>query len=208
MTDVPSQLTWDVYVTAEEPIVTDDLPPGATERRWPPISATLISAGRDAVLVDPLMTAGQARGLGDWIAASGEEPDGRLRHAWPRRPLVRPERDPGSLPRVPGVRRSRRRRTDAPLVHPGVPSGLLESSAARQALEAVGLDDSFKRIVHFSSFSLLARRGQAASDSHTCWLFRRISLLARKSSRACRCVGVGSGGCRTVCPRPGRGRGW
>ena len=72
MTDVPSQLTWDVYVTAEEPIVTDDLPPGATERRWPPISATLISAGRDAVLVDPLMTAAQARGLGDWIAASGK----------------------------------------------------------------------------------------------------------------------------------------
>jgi glyoxylase-like metal-dependent hydrolase (beta-lactamase superfamily II) len=72
MTDVPSQLTWDVYVTAEEPIVTDDLPPGTTERRWPPISATLISAERDAVLVDPLMTAAQARGLGDWIAASGK----------------------------------------------------------------------------------------------------------------------------------------
>jgi hypothetical protein len=51
-TEVPSQLTWDVYVTAEEPIVTDDLAPGTTERRWPPISATLISAGRDAVLVD------------------------------------------------------------------------------------------------------------------------------------------------------------
>jgi hypothetical protein len=51
------------------------------------------------------------------------------------------------------------------------------------ALEAVGLDDSFKRIVHFSSFSLLARRGQAASDGYTCWLFRRIGLLARKSSR-------------------------
>jgi hypothetical protein len=52
-------------VTAEEPIVTDDLAPGTTERRWPPISATLISAGRDAVPVDPLMTAAQARGLGD-----------------------------------------------------------------------------------------------------------------------------------------------
>ena len=72
MTEVPPQFTWDVYVTAEEPIVTDDLAPGATERRWPPISATLISAGRDAVLVDPLMTAAQARGLGDWIAASGK----------------------------------------------------------------------------------------------------------------------------------------
>jgi hypothetical protein len=27
MTDAPSQSTWDVYVTAEEPIVTGDLPP-------------------------------------------------------------------------------------------------------------------------------------------------------------------------------------
>jgi hypothetical protein len=83
MTDVPSQLTWDVYVTAEEPIVTDDLPPGATERRWPPISATLISAGRDAVLVDPLMTVAQARPR-RLDRRQREEPDGRLRHAWPR----------------------------------------------------------------------------------------------------------------------------
>jgi glyoxylase-like metal-dependent hydrolase (beta-lactamase superfamily II) len=58
--------------TAEEPIVTDDLPPGATERRWPPISATLISGERDAVLVDPLMTTGQARDLADWITGSGK----------------------------------------------------------------------------------------------------------------------------------------
>jgi glyoxylase-like metal-dependent hydrolase (beta-lactamase superfamily II) len=72
MTAVPSPLSWDVYVTAEEPVVTDDLAPGAAARRWPPISATLISAGRDAVLVDPLMTVGQARGLGDWIASSGK----------------------------------------------------------------------------------------------------------------------------------------
>jgi hypothetical protein len=85
MTEVPSQLTWDLYVTAEEPIVTDDLSPGATERRWPPISATLISAGRDAVLVDPLMTAAQARGLGDWIAASGKN----LTAASPRRPSAK-----------------------------------------------------------------------------------------------------------------------
>jgi len=38
MTGVPSQLTWDVYVTAEEPIVTDDLPlapPSGDGRRFP-----------------------------------------------------------------------------------------------------------------------------------------------------------------------------
>lgn len=100
MTEGPSQLTWDVYVTAEEPIVTDDLAPGATDRRWPPISATLISAGRDAVPVDPLITAAQARGLGDWIAASGKNLPSSSRMATVI--LVRPERDPRSLPRVPG----------------------------------------------------------------------------------------------------------
>jgi hypothetical protein len=32
---------------------------------WSPISATLISGDRDAVLVDPLLTTGQARYLAD-----------------------------------------------------------------------------------------------------------------------------------------------
>jgi len=52
MTGMPSKLTSDVYAAAERPIVTDDLAPGTTERRWPPISATLISAERVAVLFD------------------------------------------------------------------------------------------------------------------------------------------------------------
>jgi glyoxylase-like metal-dependent hydrolase (beta-lactamase superfamily II) len=67
-----SQLTWDVYVAPPVPTVTDDLPPGTERRLWSPISATLISGERDAVLVDALMTADQAKALGDWVAATGK----------------------------------------------------------------------------------------------------------------------------------------
>ena len=46
-------LTWDVFVAPERPIVSDDLPPDLTQRTWAPVSATLISGERDAVLVMP-----------------------------------------------------------------------------------------------------------------------------------------------------------
>jgi glyoxylase-like metal-dependent hydrolase (beta-lactamase superfamily II) len=39
---------------------------------WSPISATLICGERDAVLVDALLTTGQARDLADWVAATGK----------------------------------------------------------------------------------------------------------------------------------------
>jgi glyoxylase-like metal-dependent hydrolase (beta-lactamase superfamily II) len=55
------------------PTVSDDLPPGAQQRLWSPISATLIAGQQDAVLVDALMTAGQARDLADWVAAHGKQ---------------------------------------------------------------------------------------------------------------------------------------
>jgi glyoxylase-like metal-dependent hydrolase (beta-lactamase superfamily II) len=47
------------------------LAPGEKERSWSPISATLISGERDAVLVDALLTADQAHDLAEWIAAHG-----------------------------------------------------------------------------------------------------------------------------------------
>jgi len=72
MTTLPSTLTWDVYVAPSEPTVTDDLPPSATQRLWSPTSATLISGEQDAVLVDALLTVGQARDLADWVAAHGK----------------------------------------------------------------------------------------------------------------------------------------
>src|SRR5258708_11364308 len=74
MTDQPqpTRLTWDVYVAPPEPTVTNDLPPGAQQRLWKPTSATLISGEQDAVLVDALLTAGQAGDLVNWVAAHGK----------------------------------------------------------------------------------------------------------------------------------------
>ena len=65
-------LRFDVLVSAQIPVVTDDLPPDTTERRWSPISSTLISGERDAVLVDTFITLEQNRALVDWIAATGK----------------------------------------------------------------------------------------------------------------------------------------
>jgi glyoxylase-like metal-dependent hydrolase (beta-lactamase superfamily II) len=65
-------LRFDVLVSAQIPVVTNDLPPGVPERRWSPISSTLISGERDAVLVDTFITVEQNRTLVEWIAATGK----------------------------------------------------------------------------------------------------------------------------------------
>jgi glyoxylase-like metal-dependent hydrolase (beta-lactamase superfamily II) len=72
MTDNSTSLSWDVFVAPPEPTPGGDLAPGETERSWSPISATLISGERDAVLVDALLTVGQADDLAEWIAAHGK----------------------------------------------------------------------------------------------------------------------------------------
>src|SRR5260370_19675740 len=75
MTDVRTRgtpLKWDVFVTPGIPSVTSDLPPGGKQRLWPPMSSTLISGKRDAVLVDTFITVEQAGALADWVAASGK----------------------------------------------------------------------------------------------------------------------------------------
>src|SRR5437879_13716445 len=75
MTDIETrdiELHWDVYVTPGIPVGSPDLPPGRQQRSWSPISATLISGERDAVLVDALLTVGQANDLAEWIAAHGK----------------------------------------------------------------------------------------------------------------------------------------
>src|SRR5260221_4013717 len=63
---------WDVFLTPTIPAITSDVPPGDKERPWPPISSTLISGERDAVLVDTPISVDQARALVNWIAASGK----------------------------------------------------------------------------------------------------------------------------------------
>jgi hypothetical protein len=56
-----NRLHWEVFVSTEARVVTSDLAPGATERRWSPISSTLVSGQRDAVLVDTFVTIEQNR---------------------------------------------------------------------------------------------------------------------------------------------------
>ena len=65
-------LTFETFVAPPVPVVTNDLPPGQSRRAWSPLTATLISGERDAVLVDPLMTIEQGRAVADWVAASGK----------------------------------------------------------------------------------------------------------------------------------------
>ena len=65
-------LRWEVFLAPSIPAITSDLPPGEKERPWPPISSTLISGERDAVLVDIPLTVEQARALANWVEASGK----------------------------------------------------------------------------------------------------------------------------------------
>ena len=67
-----SPLKWDVFVSSQIPAVTRDLAPGVTDMKWSPISSTLISGERDAVLVDTFITVEQNRVLAEWVAASGK----------------------------------------------------------------------------------------------------------------------------------------
>jgi glyoxylase-like metal-dependent hydrolase (beta-lactamase superfamily II) len=69
---ITAQLTWDVFVSPGELSVIDDLAPGVQYGMWSPISSTLVTGQRDAVLVDALMTTTQARVLAGWVAATGK----------------------------------------------------------------------------------------------------------------------------------------
>src|SRR6202045_847854 len=64
-----NRLQWEVFVSAQIPEVTSDFPPGASEMKWSPISSTLISGKRDAVLVDTPITVDQNHKLVDSVAA-------------------------------------------------------------------------------------------------------------------------------------------
>ena len=71
MTDNVMTLSWHVHVAPAEPLSANDLAPGENERFWSPISSTLIFGEQDAVLVDALLTAGQAHDLVEWIDGHG-----------------------------------------------------------------------------------------------------------------------------------------
>ena len=65
-----TELSYAVHVAPSLPTTVTDLPPDQARRVWSPISATLITGERDAVLVDAVMTSGQAAELADWAAAT------------------------------------------------------------------------------------------------------------------------------------------
>lgn len=65
-------LQWKVFVSTETHVVTSDLAPGLAERKWSPISSTLISGKRDAVLVDTFLTIEQNRTLADAVVKHGK----------------------------------------------------------------------------------------------------------------------------------------
>jgi glyoxylase-like metal-dependent hydrolase (beta-lactamase superfamily II) len=67
-----TSLTWEVFLAPSIPAIAADVAPGETARPWPPISSTLISGERDAVLVDAPITVEQARALVNWLVARGK----------------------------------------------------------------------------------------------------------------------------------------
>lgn len=69
-------LGYDVFVSETIPLVLPDLLPNGGRRTWAPISTILVYGARDAVLIDPPLTAAQAAAVGDWAGASGK----RLTH--------------------------------------------------------------------------------------------------------------------------------
>lgn len=62
-----------IFVTAPIPQPRRGRLPDGSPRMWSPITSTLISGARDAVLVDPPLTTGQAAEVADWIAAADRE---------------------------------------------------------------------------------------------------------------------------------------
>jgi glyoxylase-like metal-dependent hydrolase (beta-lactamase superfamily II) len=70
--DPSTRLKWATFVTPSIPVVAPDIAPGEPARPWPPISSTLISGDRDAVLADSFITHDQARAQADWIASTGK----------------------------------------------------------------------------------------------------------------------------------------
>lgn len=65
------RLRYKTFVTEQIPQSGRGPLPDGSIRMWSPITSTLIMGRRDAVLIDPPLTATQAAEVGDWIAASG-----------------------------------------------------------------------------------------------------------------------------------------
>ncbi|WP_199517137.1 MBL fold metallo-hydrolase [Nucisporomicrobium flavum] len=69
-------LRYEVLVTEQIPQNVTGLVPNGDRRIFSPLSITLVSGERDAVLVDPPLTSEQTEVVGDWVEAKGK----RLTH--------------------------------------------------------------------------------------------------------------------------------
>ncbi|WP_228561745.1 MBL fold metallo-hydrolase [Catenulispora rubra] len=65
-------LQYDVFVSGLEPTHGATLPDGSAAK-WSPLAHTLVYGAREAAVVDPPITRGQATALADWIAAHERE---------------------------------------------------------------------------------------------------------------------------------------
>jgi glyoxylase-like metal-dependent hydrolase (beta-lactamase superfamily II) len=65
-------LSYDVFVSPPVEQQGAEPDPTGERRAWSPIASTLITAGRDAVLVDPPITTTQGRSLAQWVDQSGK----------------------------------------------------------------------------------------------------------------------------------------
>ncbi|MER7559524.1 MBL fold metallo-hydrolase [Nocardioides sp. NPDC126508] len=65
-------LSYEVFIADPIPQNVADLVPNGDKREFSPLSITLISGDRDAVLVDPPMTIAQTAAVGDWIESTGK----------------------------------------------------------------------------------------------------------------------------------------
>jgi glyoxylase-like metal-dependent hydrolase (beta-lactamase superfamily II) len=72
----PGKLSYQVFVSDPIPFSDTETAPNGDRRMFQPISSTLISGDRDAVLVDPPMTTDQTERVGKWVQNSGKQ----LRH--------------------------------------------------------------------------------------------------------------------------------
>lgn len=69
MSDHPS---YEVFIADPVPQDVIELVPNGDERMFSPLSITLVSGDRDAVLVDPPMTIAQTAAVGDWVESTGK----------------------------------------------------------------------------------------------------------------------------------------
>jgi glyoxylase-like metal-dependent hydrolase (beta-lactamase superfamily II) len=64
-------LSYEVLVSEPIPLALQDPTPDGGPRTWAPVSTTLVYGRRDAILVDPPLTAAQAQSVGDRLQAVG-----------------------------------------------------------------------------------------------------------------------------------------